>query len=305
MSTTRTLTGARPTGALHLGHYAAIVQPMLAAAEAGQRISFVIADLHALTTHAERTRQTRIGDAALVLAAQVLASGVDPSSVRLVRQSAVPELSQAYAIVQSLLPHAGLTRMASYRAMSEDVASPTLGLLGYPVMEAADAIALEADVVLVGEHNLAHVEAAQAIVHRIRELTGHELTIPRPLVGGANLVGLDGERKMSKSLGNDVGLLLDRSAVIHRLRASSLLTERTTARDRLLAMLDVDGEQGSDGIATGIGDWVDAYRARTEALLDDRDALLERIASDSEDARTHAARSTARLLDAMSLVATR
>lgn len=299
VSSSRVLTGARPTGALHLGHFAAIVQPMLEAVRRGHQVIFVIADIHALTTHAGRTESTRIGDAGLVLAAQVLASGVDPEMVRLVRQSDVPELSQTYALVQSLVPHAALVDMASYEAMSAGADSPSLGLLGYPVMEAADAIALQAEVVLVGEHNVAHVETAQSIAHQIRDITGVDLVVPTPLLGGVNLVGLDGTRKMSKSLQNDIGLLLDEDTVFHRLRGSALMAEGAAGRDRLLALLGIDDAEGTDRSVRAIARWVAAYRARTEALLKDPAMLGERITRDSAVARVDAARICAGLLEAL------
>lgn len=295
------MTGARPTGALHLGHYAAIVRPMREVTATGHEVTFVIADLHAMTTHAERAVTTGIGMAGVTLAAQVLASGVSPDAVRFVRQSDVPELSQTFAILQSLVPSASLADMESYKAMSETIESPSLGLLGYPVMEAADAIALQADTILVGEHNVAHVETAQNMVRRIRRITGLTLVTPTPLVVGENLIGLDGHSKMSKSLSNDIGLMLDTDTVVSRLSSSNLIAEISTERTRLLDLLDIHEDLTVSQIVEAVTEWISGYRERTTLLLEDKAGLQERIARDSAQARQAVKQVAASLLDAFGL----
>jgi len=166
---------------------------------------FVIADLHMLTTDPTATATGRLRRRLHQLVAEIIAVGIDPGRVHILQQSQLVEQGQMYAIIQSLIPWQPLTDQPSYREMST-YADPTLGLLGYPVLEAADALVLRVTDQAVGEHNVPHVEISRLAATRLNQEWDLGLPVPNARSGGRNLLGLDGSLKMSKSLGNAIPL---------------------------------------------------------------------------------------------------
>jgi len=204
----RVVTGYRPTGPLHLGHWAGNVESMLdLQADPAYTCFFFIADWHMLTTHYDRTEELPGFVQGLVL--DWLAAGLDPARAVIYRQSTIPEVAELALLLGMLTPLGWLERVPSFkerlRDMSErDVAN--LGLLGYPVLQTADIAIVRGAYVPVGEDQVAHLELSREIVRRCNRLYGEVLVEPQPLLSETPLIpGSDG-RKMSKSLDNAIGV---------------------------------------------------------------------------------------------------
>jgi tryptophanyl-tRNA synthetase len=202
----RLIGGARPTGSLHVGHLAGMLRPFLDSAPDAAESYFMIADLHLLTTGADHCTKSSLESNVRQLVAEGVGAGIAPDRTLFVRQSQFTEQAQMYAIVQSLVSWPDLTQHESYVAMADQMDAPSLGLLGYSVLEAADAVALQVTHMAVGEHNVDHAVIAQRIVRALKQNWGTSLSEPQPRTGGENIIGMDGLAKMSKSLGNSVPL---------------------------------------------------------------------------------------------------
>jgi len=211
----RLVAGARPTGDLHVGHLVGALQPFIQTQADVEEAFFVVADVHMFTTHATPESTSLIGPRIRALVVQCIAAGIDPDACTFYVQSSVVEMGQIYAIIGSLFSHSRLNDQASYVAMRDALGGvePSLGLLGYPILEAADVIGLGATHVAVGEHNVAHVAACREIISDLNTRWGAALPLPVAVSGGANLIGLDGMAKMSKSLGNTIPLFATAEAV--------------------------------------------------------------------------------------------
>jgi tryptophanyl-tRNA synthetase len=201
------LTGDRPTGPLHLGHYIGSLKSRVALQGIHDQ-TVLIADLQALTDHAGRAADVRANVVEVVL--DYLAVGLDPEQTTFALQSALPELSELTVLYLNLVSVARLERNPTVKAeiqlrgFERDIPA---GFLCYPVSQAADITAFRATLVPVGEDQLPMVEQANEIVRRVNRLAGREL-LPesRALLSCTpRLPGVDG-RKASKSLGNAIGL---------------------------------------------------------------------------------------------------
>lgn len=207
----RILTGDRPTeNQFHLGNYVGSLQNRINLQDEYEEF-IMLADLHSLTTHAEKTEYIKGNIHELVL--NYLAVGLDPKKVTFFVQSHT-QIPQIALILGMLTPLSVLERQPALKEKLEQGSHLTYGLLGYPVLMAADILGPRADVVPVGKDQKAHVEYARDIAQRFNSLYAKTLTIPEPLIGEAGtLVGIDGKQKMSKSLGNAIFLLDDDKAV--------------------------------------------------------------------------------------------
>ena len=206
MKITRLMSGARPTGGLHIAQYFSAYKPFVDSA-IRKGSFFIVSDLHMLTTKftLESTRQ--LSSAVLNLVAEAIGFGIDPRDTTFYLQSQVQWQARIYAIIQSLAPIDRLTSQISFEEMARHAAPvrpPTLGLLGYPVLESSDVISIGATHVTVGENNVGHFHLMTDIVRELAETWGLAFKAPELIVGRRNLVGLDGNEKMSKSLGNAI-----------------------------------------------------------------------------------------------------
>lgn len=211
----RILTGDRPTGKLHLGHYVGTLANRIRLQYEYESF-FIIADLHMLTTRnaPEDIAQSAQNIRDLVL--DSLAAGIDPAVATFYLQSAVPEVCELYTLFQNLVTVPRLERLPSLKEMARDANKEEMpfGLLGYPVLQAADILCVRAHLVPVGKDNIAHVEITREIARRFNNLYGEVFPIPEGLVGEVpTLVGTDGQAKMSKSLGNAIFLSDDAQTV--------------------------------------------------------------------------------------------
>jgi len=221
MEQKRVLTGDRPTGRLHLGHYVGSIANRVKLQDQ-YHCSFIIADLHMLTTKPERSSIDEIADNAREMTLDYLACGIDPQKANIFLQSAVPETYELNLIFENLITVPRLVRTPSLKEMAKNAHLEEIpfGLLGYPVLQAADILLPRAHLVPVGKDNVAHVELTREIAKRFNYLYGEVFPIPDFLVGDVpTLVGTDGQAKMSKSLGNAILLSDDAKTVEKKVRS--------------------------------------------------------------------------------------
>lgn len=209
----RLLTGDRPTGKLHIGHYVGSLKNRLRLQDEYECF-FPVADYHMLTTHYDRIGDVKQSIRELVL--DYLAVGIDPERTTIYLQSLVPEVTELELLFSMLITVPRLQRVPTLkdkvREMHADAAS--LGLLSYPVLQAADILLVRAVIVPVGKDQASHVEVTREIATRFNSLYGNVFPVPDTLIGEVpTLVGLDGKAKMSKSLGNVISLADDEKTV--------------------------------------------------------------------------------------------
>ena len=214
------LTGDRPTGPLHLGHYAGSLRNRVALQDIHQQ-TVLIADLQALTDHAGRPRDVRRN--VLEIALDYLAVGIDPSKSTIALQSAIPELAELTMLYLNLVTLARVERNPTVRSEIElrgFVRDIPVGFLSYPVSQAADITGFRATLVPVGDDQLPMIERTNEIVRRLASIAGRPV-VPecRALLSATpRLPGVDG-RKASKSLGNAIALSASPDEIREKVRA--------------------------------------------------------------------------------------
>src|SRR5271163_1432776 len=222
----RILTGDRPTGQLHLGHYVGSLQNrMLVVDEYDTYI--LIADVQALTDNYEHPE--RLGTNIMQVALDYLAVGIDPEKSKIVVQSMVPELAELTIYFMNLVTVATLERNPTVKEEIKQrnfVKGVPVGFWSYPISQAADIAIFKADLVPVGEDQLPMIEQTREIVRRFNRLYSKVLIEPRAMLGAmARLPGTDGGAKMSKSIGNCI--YLGDPPEIVRKRVMSMFTDPT------------------------------------------------------------------------------
>lgn len=214
----RILTGDRPTGKLHLGHYVGSLHNRLRLQDQYDCF-FIIADLHMLTTQSKKEQLSQVAQNVRDIVLDYLAVGIDPAKSTIFVQSAVPETYELNLIFEMLVSVPRLERLPSLKDMARDADLDVMpfGLLGYPVLQAADILLPRAQLVPVGKDNEAHVEVTREIARRFNRQYGEVFPLPEALLGEVpTLVGTDGQAKMSKSLGNVIYLSDDAETVEHK-----------------------------------------------------------------------------------------
>lgn len=212
----RVFSGIQPSGELHIGNYLGAVRNWVEL-QAQYECFICIVDYHAVTQpYDTATLSPRTFDMAVGL----LASGIDPERCTLFVQSHVREHTELAWIFNTVTSLGDLERMTQFKDKAGRQESVSAGLLNYPVLQAADVLLYKADLVPVGEDQVQHVELMRKIVRKWNARYG-EGVFPEPeaMVGHARrILGLDGQTKMSKSLGNTIGILEDPDDVWARLR---------------------------------------------------------------------------------------
>lgn len=220
----RVLTGDRPTGALHVGHYFGSLRNRVALQAAGAELVVVIADYQVIT---DRDGVGPLRRRVMSMVADYLACGIDPDSAVIFPHSAVPELNQLMLPFLSVVTVAELQRNPTVKAELSDSERPLSALLlDYPVHQAADILFCHADLVPVGRDQLPHLEMSRTIARRFNERYGHLFTEPTALLSSVPLLlGTDG-KKMSKSRGNTIALGDSEDATATAIRGAITDTER-------------------------------------------------------------------------------
>ena len=208
------LTGDRPTGRLHLGHYFGSIRERVAMQERGVNTNIIIADYQVIT---DRDTTEHIEDNVLNLVLDYMAAGIDPNKTMIFTHSAVPAENQLMLPFLSLVTEAELHRNPTVKSEMEASGHALTGLLlTYPVHQACDILFCKANVVPIGKDNLPHVEITRTIARRFNERYAKKNPVfPEPsaiLSEAPEIPGLDG-RKMSKSYGNVIPLFEDDKAI--------------------------------------------------------------------------------------------
>ncbi len=207
------LTGDRPTGKLHVGHYVGSVRPRVELQNSGEyeKIFIMIADAQALTDNADNPEKVRQN--VVEVALDYMACGLDPAKSTLFIQSQVPQLCELSFYYMNLVTVSRLQRNPTVKAeikMRNFETSIPVGFFTYPISQAADITAFKATTVPVGEDQLPMIEQTREIVHKFNSIYGETLVEPQELLSKnqacMRLPGIDGKAKMSKSLGNCIYL---------------------------------------------------------------------------------------------------
>lgn len=204
----RILTGDRPTGKLHLGHYVGSLENRVKLQDKYECF-FIIADLHTLTTQADAKSISEISQNIKDLVLDYLSVGIDPQKSTIFIQSKIPEISELSLIFSMFTTISRLERIPTLKEIIRDlkIENPSYGLLGYPVLQAADILIVRGKLVPVGKDQESHVELTREIARRFNSSYGRVFPETEALIGNvATLVGTDGKAKMSKSLDNCIYL---------------------------------------------------------------------------------------------------
>lgn len=230
----RVVSGMRPTGQLHLGHYFGALKNWVAMQNSGtyERAYFFTADWHALTTGYRDT--AGLVESRREMVADWLAAGIDASKAVIFAQATIPETAELAQILQMITPIPWLERIPSYKEMKQQLTDrdlSSIGFLGYPVLQTADIVMYLGTHVPVGEDQLSHVELSRQIVRRFNTYYAQVFPEPRPeLTETPRLPGLDG-RKMSKSYDNAVYLAEEGQEVQKKIMSAPTDPQRVKRMD--------------------------------------------------------------------------
>jgi tryptophanyl-tRNA synthetase len=318
----RILTGIQPSGAFHIGNYFGAMKPLIEMQDRGQVFALIV-DLHALTTVRDASA---LRDFTRQAAIDFLACGLDPQRSVFFRQSDVPAHTQLLWILSVVTPMGLLERAHAYKDKVARGLGANAGLFTYPVLQAADILLYDADIVPVGKDQKQHLEIARDIAIKMNEAYGGVLKLPEPEIAEevATVPGLDGQ-KMSKSYGNTIDLFMDEKPL--RKRVMGIVTDSTPLEEpkdpegssivglyRLVASAADVERMKADFHAGGIGygefkqrlfeairDYFAPVRERRQQLIDDPD-FVDRILRDgAERAREIAGSTYARVERAVGL----
>jgi tryptophanyl-tRNA synthetase len=221
--------GIQPSGELHLGNYLGAIRNWVALQDS-YRCFYCIVDYHAITQPFE---PAEMGRRVREMACDLIACGIDPAKSTLFVQSAVPEHTELAWALSSVASYGELGRMTQFKDKSEK--SPdniNAGLFTYPVLQAADILIYHATKVPVGEDQRQHLELAREIVRKWNARFGETFKEPEALYSSTpKILGLDGQAKMSKSLGNTISLREDDDAVWNKLRTAATDPARVRRTD--------------------------------------------------------------------------
>ena len=230
------LTGIRPTGNLHLGHYFGAVKNWVNL-QYDYNTFIEIADVQALTDNFENPSKVKENVEELVI--DLLSCGIDPKNTHIFLQSSIPEIAELTVFYSNLVTMARLYRNPTVKSeisqkkalFGNDGESVTYGFVGYPVSQAADITALNGDLVPVGEDQLPLIEQCREIVRKFNKIYGETLKEPEPYLSKSSRIkGLDGNEKMGKSLGNAI-YLKDNDEVVAKKIMSAVTDKNKIKKD--------------------------------------------------------------------------
>ncbi|MDN4640342.1 tryptophan--tRNA ligase [Agreia sp. PsM10] len=320
----RVLTGERPTGPLHLGHYFGTIRERVRLQQAGVEMLLVLADYQVITDR-DTTAHVRENVHSAVL--DYLAAGIDPERTTIFTHSSVPALNQLMLPFLSLVTEAELHRNPTVKAELSASGRALSGLLlTYPVHQAADILFCKGNLVPVGKDNLPHVEMTRVIARRFNERYGEVFPIPDALITSTPEVpGLDG-RKMSKSYGNAIALSMTSDETVAVIRQSRTDENRRisfdpVSRPGVSALLstaalclgvepaelaDEIGDGGSSALktmtATAVNDFLAPMRERRRVFSSDVDLVRAILRSGNEAAMTVAEATLDQVREAMGMI---
>lgn len=220
----RVLTGDRPTGKLHLGHWVGSIKNRLDLQNnPAYDCFFIVADLHTLTTRVRKEQVLDVDNHIYEVLADWLSVGIDPNKSTIYLQSAIPEIYELHLLFSMLISINRIMGIPSLKEMAKNASIEegglSLGLVGYPVLQSADILLAKAQLVPVGKDNEAHIELTRDIARNFNRLYGEIFPEPETLQGElTSLVGIDGQGKMSKSANNAIYLSDDDATIKDKIR---------------------------------------------------------------------------------------
>jgi tryptophanyl-tRNA synthetase len=319
------LTGDRPTGRLHLGHYVGSLANRIRLQRRYESF-FIVADLHMLTTKNSRADIDGTGRRAVGMVLDSLAAGLDPAHSVFYLQSGVPEVAELSLLLSSLVTVPRLQRIPSLKEMVRQAGQREmpLALLGYPVLQAADILAVP-----VGGDNAAHVEVARELARRFNRRYGAVFPVPALVPADVPVLpGTGGRAKMSKSAGNAIYLSDPPGEVAAKVRRMYTDPARTSPsapgtvegnpvfvfheafNDRPAEVADLKeryraGKVGDtevkEELAAALNRFLDPIRERRAALAADHGLVEELIVTGTERIRHEVRRTVAEVREAMGL----
>ena len=318
------LTGDRPTGRLHMGHYFGTIRERVKLQDAGITTRIIIADYQVIT---DRDTTEHIADNVHNMVIDYLACGIDPEKTIIFTHSAVPALNQLMLPFLSLCTEAELMRNPTVKAEQEASGHALTGLLlTYPVHQACDILFCKGDIVPVGKDQLPHIEQTRQIARRFNERYGHVFPEPHGLLTDAvEIPGLDG-RKMSKSYGNSIALSATAEETAKVIKKSKTDSERFITFDKegrpgVSALLttaalctgrtevEIAEEIGNDGsgalkkfVTEAVNNYLAPIRARRAELEGDMDYIRDVLADGNRRANEIADQTLGEVREAMGMV---
>jgi tryptophanyl-tRNA synthetase len=217
----RILSGMRPTGRFHLGNYLGAAQNWVEL-QKQYECFFFVADYHALTTEPDGHKAE---DKVFDLAADLIAVGIDPARSVLYLQSKVPEVAELTLLLSMVTPLSWVQRVPTFKEMAKQHPdNVNLGLFSYPILQGADILMVKGVGVPVGKDQLAHLELVREVTRRFNRTYAPVFPEPRALMTETNLIkGTDGKKRMSKTVGNIIGVTDDPEVI--RKQVLSMVTD--------------------------------------------------------------------------------
>jgi len=323
----RVLSGIQPTGEKHLGNYVGAIRRWVEQQHEVDAFHPIV-DLHAITMPQD---PEELRESTLDLAALLIASGLDPDACTLFVQSHVPEHPRLSWVLECMTPYGELRRMPQFREKSAAQSSFSVGLMTYPVLQAADILLYDADVVPVGEDQRQHLELARDVAQRFNQRFGETFVVPEGTYGelGAKVMDLQNpENRMSTSLSSELGIVkvLDppdtirrklRSAVTDSGRDVVRAEEKPGVTNLIEIMAVATGEtpeaiearydgagygRFKEDVAEAVVELLDPVRLRYGELRGQPDRLAEILAQGAEKAHQIAAATLERVHEAVGFV---
>ncbi len=322
----RVLTGDRVTGKLHLGHYVGSLKNRVELQQHYETF-VLLADVQALTTHYDQPELIR--ENLRNVALDYLAVGIDPEKSTLFIQSLIPEIAELTIYFSMFVTVNSLRHNPTIKAEAKERGYKDMyyGFLGYPVSQAADIAFCKATLIPVGEDQLPHIEQTRKIVRRFNDLYKPIFIEPRALVGEVpRLVGLDGNSKMSKSLGNVINIDSSKQEVVDRIKKAKTDPARIHKNDpghpdicpiyayhqafrrqesEEIFRSCTNGEIGCSDckklITDSINDLLEPMRERREKYVNNMNKVDEILITGTEKARTIAKETILEVRDAMGI----
>jgi tryptophanyl-tRNA synthetase len=320
----RMLTGDRPTGRLHLGHYFGTINGRVALQNRGIATNIIIADYQVIT---DRDTTANIADNVYNMVIDYIACGIDPKKTMIFTHSAVPALNQLILPFLSLVSESELERNPTVKAEQEASGHALTGLLlTYPVHQACDILFCKGNVVPVGKDQLPHIEITRTVARRFNERYAQVFPEPEGILSDAiEVPGLDG-RKMSKSYNNGISLSMTAEQTAKIIKKSPTDSDRNITFDRenrpgVAALLttaalcsgrtetDIAEEIGNGGggalkayVTQTVNDYLAPIRARREELAHDMDTVKEILHDGNARANRIAEETLQEVRDAMGMV---
>ncbi|OLD21964.1 MAG: tryptophan--tRNA ligase [Acidobacteria bacterium 13_1_40CM_3_65_5] len=329
MTRARVVSGMRPTGRLHLGHLVGALGNWVPLQDQYDCFYFV-ADWHALTSDFADTSQ--LTSYTYENVADWIGAGLDPERSTFFVQSLVPEHAELYLLLSMVVPVPWLERVPTYKEQQENLKDKDLssiGFLGYPLLQTADVTMYDARFVPVGADQVAHLELGREVVRRFNNFFGDVLVEPEPMLTKfERLPGLDGDKKMSKSLGNTIHLS-DTAGEVKK-KVMRMYTDPKRVRADIPGTVEGNpvftyhdafnpnteevedlktryraGQVGDievkTKLATALNARLDPIRERRAAILAKPDQLKEILFDGSKRARAEAQKTMARVRDAVKI----